>query len=202
MHSKRFKSTYLEAKLNDKIESYKNNLISVLENFDWKPVYALATEFLNCMRLKKQIFICGNGGSGANAIHMANDFIYGTEKRLGYGIKCHALTSNSATITCLANDEGYNHIFSHQMNVLANDGDILLILSGSGNSENIIEAVKTSKSMGIKTYGILGFDGGKVKDLVDTAIHFDVEDMQISEDLQMVVANIILQWLYDLREET
>lgn len=178
------------------IENYKTGLQKSLEEFDWTPVHELAAEFLDCIKTKRSVFVCGNGGSGANAVHIANDFLYGVAKTKGIGLRCHALSANPSVITCLANDEGYENIFSYQLAVQANPGDVLLVLSGSGNSPNILEAIKTAKEMGVKTYGILGYSGGKAKDMVETPIHFSVNDMQISEDLQMITANMVLQWLY------
>ena len=183
------------------IDLYQKNLISVLVNFDWLPVHQLAYEMYTCWKEDRQIFICGNGGSGANAVHMANDLIYGISKTFGHGLKCHALSANNSIVTCLANDEGYGNVFSYQIAVLAKKDDVLLVLSGSGNSENIINVIKTAQAKGLKTYGILGYSGGKAKEMVETPIHFAIDDMQISEDLQMIVVHIISQWLYKNRNE-
>jgi D-sedoheptulose 7-phosphate isomerase len=102
-------------------------------------------------------------------------------------------------LTCLANDEGYEEIFSLQLAVLGRKDDVLIALSGSGNSPNIVKALEQAKKMGIKTYAILGYKGGKAKALADVAIHFVVDDMQISEDMQLVVGHMIMQWLYQNR---
>lgn len=185
--------------LNQKIEQYRTNLHKSLEGFNWSPVEILANELLDCWKTKRTVYICGNGGSGANAAHMANDFLYGISKEKGSGLRCHALSANSSVLTCLANDEGYENIFSHQLAVMADKDDVLIVLSGSGNSANIIEALKTAKDKGMKTFGILGYSGGKAKAMLDTPIHFAIDDMQISEDLQMIVAHMISQWLYDQR---
>ena len=88
----------------------------------------------------KKLYICGNGGSAANAIHIANDFIF--TKSSKKNDKCRALTANNAIITCISNDVGYKYIFSKQLENKATKSDMLLILSGSGNSENLIEALK------------------------------------------------------------
>ena len=90
----------------------------------------------------KNIFICGNGGSGGNAIHIAIDFIYGAGITNNSGLKIEALTSNQSVITCLANDLGYENIFSEQLKVKATENDILIILSGSGNSKNVLKAIE------------------------------------------------------------
>lgn len=141
------------------------------------------------------VFICGNGGSAGNAIHLANDFIYGAGKNNGGGLKVEALSANSAVITCLANDIGYENIYSEQIRVKGIAGDMLIALSGSGNSPNIINAILQANAIGMKTHAILGFSGGRCKDLVKYPIHFAVNDMQIAEDLQLIVGHMCMQWL-------
>lgn len=178
-------------------ESYSLRLNNTLSNFDWSPVEKLACDLLESWRNKKQVFICGNGGSAGNAIHLANDFIYGIAKQTGKGMRINALSSNPSIITCLANDVGYENVFAEQLAVLGNEGDILIVLSGSGNSPNILEVVRKANKSNIKSYGILGFDGGECKKLVQVAIHFKINDMQISEDLQMIVGHVLMQWLYE-----
>ncbi len=162
-------------------------------------VYELAYSLKEAWRNRNNIFICGNGGSGGNAIHIANDFIYGTgacgsgEKIPG--LKVNALTSNPAILTCLANDTGFENIFSYQIKVKAERNDILIALSGSGNSPNIVSAIETANNMGLKTFGILAFDGGKCKDLVQYPLHFNVQDMQVAEDIQLIIGHLCMQWL-------
>jgi D-sedoheptulose 7-phosphate isomerase len=155
----------------------------------------LATSLLEIWRNDKQLFICGNGGSAGNAIHLANDFIYGAGRNQGRGLRVEALTANPAVLTCLANDIGYDNIFSEQLKVKGNMGDILLVLSGSGNSPNVIKALEVGNQLGMKTFAILGFSGGLCKELAQHPIHFNVDDMQIAEDLQLVVGHMCMQWL-------
>jgi D-sedoheptulose 7-phosphate isomerase len=143
----------------------------------------------------RSVYLCGNGGSAANAIHLANDFLYGVGVRKGRGLRVEALSANPAVVTCLANDLGYEHIFSAQLHVKGASGDVLIALSGSGNSPNIIKAIERANAIGMKTFAILGFSGGKCKDLAQTSLHFPVDDMQIAEDLQTVVGHICMQRL-------
>ena len=179
--------------------NYARRLQTVLVSADWSGVEILASDIFDCWQNGRRVFLCGNGGSAGNAIHLANDFLYGIAKRLGGGLKVMALSSNPAVITCLANDVGYDHIFSEQLAVQAEPGDLLIALSGSGNSPNIVRVIEQAKSMRVKSYAILGFSGGKCKQIVDIPIHFPVDDMQISEDLQMVVGHMLMQWLYERR---
>jgi len=176
--------------------SYKTNLKAALDELDLSCVERLANEFFDCWTSGRRIFICGNGGSAGNASHIANDFVYPVSKTFGSGIKIQSLSSNESVITCLANDEGYENIYSYQLSVLGSRGDVLIVLSGSGNSKNIINAVMTAKDVGIKTYGIIGFDGGACLPLLDNPIHVNVNDMQICEDMQTIIAHMVMQSLF------
>jgi len=178
---------------------YSSRLQSVLANADWAGVSSLALDMEACWKAGGHIYFCGNGGSAGNAIHMANDFVYGIAKQTGAGLKATALSANQSVMTCFANDIGYDSIFSEQIAVFARSGDLLIALSGSGNSPNIVNAIHQAKSQGVKTYAILGYSGGKCKDLADVAIHFPVNDMQIAEDLQLIVGHMLMQYLYGRR---
>ena len=147
----------------------------------------------------KNVYICGNGGSAANAIHIANDLHYGIGAcgpgpRLP-GLRIEALPANAGVITCLANDTGYENIYSHQLEVKAREGDILIALSGSGNSSNIVKALKVAERLRLRTFAILAFDGGQCKAVAHTSIHLEVSDMQIAEDTQLIVGHLCMQWL-------
>jgi len=140
-------------------------------------------------------YLCGNGGSAGNAIHLANDFLYGVGVKNGGGMRVEALSANPAVITCLANDIGYENIYAEQLRVKAHQGDVLIVLSGSGNSPNVVKALETGNAIGMKTFAILGFSGGLCKELAQCPIHFEIDDMQIAEDLQLIVGHICMQWL-------
>ena len=148
---------------------------------------------------RRQVFICGNGGSAANALHMANDFHYG----IGAcgpgpkipGLKVEALPANTGIITCLANDTGYENIFAHQLEVKANPKDLLIVLSGSGNSPNVVNALTKAQQLGMHSYAIVAFKGGKARELADYPIHFAIDDMQIAEDTQLIIGHLCMQWL-------
>lgn len=182
--------------------NYADRLASAVDSIPFDAVEKLGNEMLACWREGRQVFIFGNGGSAGNAIHLANDFLYGVSKQLGHALRVHALPSNSAVLTCLANDEGYEGIFFRQLAVLAQPGDIAIALSGSGNSPNIVRALEWCRKNGVKSFAVLGFNGGAAKSLSDAPIHVPVNDMQISEDLQLVVGHMLMQWLYAHRDTT
>ena len=107
-------------------------------------------------------------------------------------MKVHSLTANVAVNTCLANDTGYENIFSNQLSALADTHDILIVFSGSGNSPNVVEAIRVANTLGMKTHAILGFDGGKCKELADNPIHIPINNMQVAEDFQMMIGHILM----------
>ena len=185
----------------DFFSDYASRLQTSLATAEWSGVAQLAADIHECWLQKRQVFFCGNGGSAGNAIHLANDFLYGIAKRSGGGLRVNSLSANPAVITCLANDIGYDRIYSEQLSVLANPGDVLIVLSGSGNSPNIVAALEQAKALNVKSYAILGFTGGRCKELADVPIHFLVDDMQISEDLQLVVGHMLMQWLFANRPD-
>lgn len=174
------------------IKDYIEQIKLSIDQVDFSKIENIFIKLQEMKSNKGTLFICGNGGSSGNSSHLANDFIFGTDPK-GDGLSVEDLSANSAIITCLANDIGYEYIFSHQLKVKANSNDILMVLSGSGNSLNIIEAIETAKKKNMFVIGFLGFDGGKAKELVDLAIHFNISDMQISEDMQLVVGHLLMR---------
>lgn len=178
-------------------QAYQEKLCSVLQQYSWCNVAVLARALSIVSKENKQVFLCGNGGSAGNAIHLANDFLFGVRTGLGKGLRVEALAANPAVLTCLANDIGYEEIFSYQVQEKSNPGDILLVLSGSGNSPNVIRALEVGNELDLKTFAILGYSGGRCKNLAHHPIHFEIDDMQIAEDLQLIVGHMCMQWLCD-----
>lgn len=183
--------------MNEYVTRYAEKLTSAIRLPAMQDSLQLALWMKDAWKNGNSIYFCGNGGSAGNAIHLANDFIYGAGKKNGRGIRVEALSANPAVLTCLANDVGYEAIYSEQLKVKANPGDVLVVLSGSGNSPNVVQAIRTGNALGMKTCAILGFSGGKCKELAQLPIHFAIDDMQIAEDLQLSVGHICMQWLAD-----
>ncbi len=177
---------------------YAQRLARVLDQQDWSGVERLAEDMRAAWTFHRQIFLCGNGGSAGNAVHLANDFVYGVAKNNnGQGMRIHALPANTAVMTCLANDISYDEVFSQQLKVMAQKDDVLVVLSGSGNSPNVVRALEVGRDLGMRTSAILGYSGGKCKELADNVIHVPVDDMQISEDMQLIVGHMLMQQLCD-----
>lgn len=154
-----------------------------------------------------KIFIIGNGGSAANASHLAEDLaqqikgkktfeetqgVFDDEKR----IKAMSLTDNTPYITAIGNDYGYENIFVEQLRNIAEKYDVLIAISGSGNSPNILKAVEWSKKNGLFVFGFTGFNGGKLKETLEhTDIHVPINDMYITESIHLVIFHYIIDRL-------
>lgn len=178
----------------DSFSDYSVRLQGALAAFDWSCIASLAKVLRTTWAEGRRVILCGNGGSAANAMHIANDLLYGISMK-GVGIKVMALPANTSVLTCLANDLGYDEIFARQIRVLGEPGDVLIALSGSGNSPNVVKALEEARRRGMQSFAILGYSGGKCLGLADVPIHFPVNDMQICEDLQLVVGHMMMQWL-------
>jgi len=179
------------------ITDYSARLASALTLPAINEVPQLAAAFKSAWDNKKTIYLCGNGGSAGNAIHLANDFLYGAGLTRGIGLRIESLSANAAVLTCLANDIGYEEVYAEQLRVKANSGDVLVVFSGSGNSPNVVRALEMGNKLGMETFAILGFSGGKCKEVAKHPLHFAINDMQIAEDLQLIIGHMIMQWLCD-----
>jgi len=179
--------------------AYLNRLQGCFSAANLAAIETLARALRQAWIEGRHVYICGNGGSAANALHMANDLHYGIGAcgpgpKLP-GLRVEALPANSGVITCLANDTGYDNIYAHQLEVKARAEDLLIVLSGSGNSANVIRALETATNLSMTSFAIVAFTGGRCRELADVAIHFAVDDMQIAEDTQLVVGHLCMQWL-------
>lgn len=147
----------------------------------------------------RRVFIAGNGGSAATASHMACDLAkttLGKEKVLPVKrVRAIALTDNAPLITAWGNDVSYDVVFAEQLRNLADAGDLLIVITASGNSPNIIEAVKTAKELGMTTVGLLGFEGGKVKPMLDHAVVVNSSHFGYIEDAHSVINHLITDHL-------
>ncbi len=141
------------------------------------------------IQVAERIFVGGNGGSAAISNHLCCDFMKGG------GLEVMSLSCNTPLITAIANDLGYERSISFQLERLLNPGDIVLLISSSGNSPNIIEAAKVAKSRGAWIIGLTGFSGGKLKELADTSLHIPIDNYGIVEDCHQSIMHIISQYI-------
>ncbi|MDP2210052.1 MAG: D-sedoheptulose 7-phosphate isomerase [Bacteroidota bacterium] len=145
----------------------------------------------NALNNKKKILLCGNGGSAADSQHMATELVIRMSKPNRPAIPAIALTTDTSMLTAGGNDIGFENIFSRQVEALGNDGDILIAITTSGNSENIIRAINEAKKRGLTVIGFLGKDGGASKNLVDVPIIIPSNDTQRIQEGHITLAHII-----------
>ena len=178
------------------IKNYIGLEREVLSNLDVEQINA-ALNLLDETRLKKgRIYICGNGGSAATASHFQNDFNKGVSEYIEVPFRFHCLNDNMATIMAIANDIGYEEVFRFQLRGNLESNDILVAISGSGNSKNVINAVEYAKAQGNRIIGLSGYSGGKLKELSDISLHVPVNSMQVTEDVHMVFDHLMMSMFY------
>jgi len=146
------------------------------------------------------IYIFGNGGSAATASHYANDFNKGISEFTEKKFRFICLNDNVPTIMAVANDIGYEEIFRFQLKGKLTKKDLVIGISGSGNSKNVVNAIEYAKECGVRTLGITGYDGGKVKSIVDLSLHVPIKNMQITEDIHMIFDHLMMTVLCQVWE--
>jgi len=176
-------------------EWYRDEMVRRWQELDLKTIGVLAGWLKSARGTKKQIFILGNGGSAASASHMATDLSKTAAAKGKPLLRCLSLTDNTSFITAIGNDLGYDQVFVRQLENLLNRGDIVLMITGSGNSPNLLEAARFAKKKGAKTAALLGFDGGKLKKKVDLPILVPSTQYGCVEDLHMSVGHILAFYL-------
>ncbi len=177
--------------------AYTTNLIAILNQLDHQAVAAITQAFESVHRDKKRIYFAGNGGSASTCGHFVNDFHAGSKRHGGGGYRLIDLTSNIASLTALANDVGYDDVFAHQIDGIIEKGDALVVISASGNSKNLIRAVETAKAHGATAIGLLGFDGGALKNLCDVSLVVSTAQGQYGpvEDVHLIINHLISTYL-------
>jgi|TARA_B110000008_G_C16949746_1_gene555878 D-sedoheptulose 7-phosphate isomerase len=184
-------------------QSYKKNLINIINGVSDKEIASLIDVFIEARMKGSSIFFIGNGGSASTASHFVNDLSIGT-KSLDKPFRAFSLCDNQAVITAIANDYGYEHVFSKQLSALLKDEDVVVAISASGNSSNLIEAFNLSKKKGATTVGISAFDGGKLKEISDISIHVPTEKgaYGLAEDVHMMLDHLVTGYLMNyIRED-
>jgi len=188
-------------KISEFAQGYFSHLKSVLDKLDLESIEQLAAEFEDARNNGNTIFVAGNGGSATTASSMANDIGFDIIKKTGTKtpFKLLALTDNNAVLTAIANDVGYDNIFINQLKIHYRKGDKLLVISASGNSENVVRAANWVKEQGGKIIGFLGFEGGKLKELSDVTIHAitEVGEYGPVEDLHLIINHVLAHWFQE-----
>jgi len=187
-------------------KDYIKGLKDVLDRIPLEPVDEIIQAIELAQNNRQQVFVIGNGGSAATASHMMNDLCKGTLGHKGDApwprLRVIALTDNVSLMTAWANDTDYNHIFSEPLKNLAERGDLLVAISASGNSPNILAAVEAAKQIGVKVIGLTGFGGGKLANLADISFVVPSDGYGPVEDVHMILDHIITGYLYEKLKET
>lgn len=183
--------------MKNQIKAYYKREIATIEAMDFEEIERAVLAIRSAYERGANIYIFGNGGSAATSSHFACDFNKGICGNLEKKFNLICLNDNIPTIMAIANDFSYDDVFSFQLiNKLKSD-DLVLAISGSGNSKNIIKAVEYAKSIGCKVVGITGYSGGKLYQMADYHMHVPIEDMQITEDIHMSFDHMIYRVLTD-----
>jgi len=179
--------------------TYSSDFQALLGRVDPQEVEALAAAIEKAYRVGRFIFLIGNGGSGAGASHLCEDLAKGTlsdperQKRM----KVLSLTDNVAYILALANDLGYETIFVEQLRNVASPGDLLIAISGSGHSPNVLRAVEWANANGMTTFGVTGYDGGRLRQIAQAVLHVPCHNMGTVE----AVHSVVFHYLVDVLRE-
>lgn len=174
------------------VKAFLDRVGAELNRLDPAEIKSLADAIYDCYRHGRFVFVCGNGGSGSNASHFCEDLGKGTLRRCDFDndqkkrLKILSLTDNTPYILAWGNDEGFDRVFVEQLKNLASAGDLLIAISGSGNSPNILRAVEWANRHGLHTFGCTGFTGGKLRSLARQSFHVPLDDMGIVESLHLV----------------
>jgi len=174
-------------------DEYLSHLFTLIEHLDREVFRAVIEEFSWARQSGNTIFIIGNGGSAATASHFAEDLLLGPKKFNNDPFRAIALTDSSAAITAIANDDGYDNSFLMQIETLFSPGDVVVGISASGNSRNVIRALDFANTNNGVTVGIVGFDGGRMKDVCKHTIHVETEkgNYEPVEDLHLIICHCI-----------
>lgn len=178
------------------INTYLEHEIDTLKALDVNEINAALNLLLETFENGNTVFVFGNGGSSATASHFQNDFNKGVSEHTEKKFNFQCLNDNVATVMAVANDIGFDEVFRFQLVGHMWPGDVVMAISGSGNSKNVLNAVEYAKSQGAKVIGLTGFGGGKLKELSDVSLHVPVNSMQITEDIHMVFDHLMMSIFY------
>jgi D-sedoheptulose 7-phosphate isomerase len=173
------------------ITSYTTSLQEVLHRLPFVDIAHAADEILAAGERGSMIFILGNGGSASTASHFACDLAKGTRQPGRRPFRVMALTDNVPLITAWANDTAYDRIFAEQLRPLVQPDDLVIGVSGSGNSPNVLEAMRLAREVGARTIGWSGFNGGRLRELVDVSVVVPCDSMEQIEDVHLIVEHAI-----------
>ena len=183
------------------IDIYLEHEIKTLRALDIDAINATLNLLLEAFEGGNTIYIFGNGGSSSTASHYQNDFNKGISEHTEKKFNFLCLNDNVATVMAVANDIGFEEVFRFQLQGHLKPGDLVMAISGSGNSKNVINAVEYARECGNKVIGLTGFSGGKLRELSDISLHVPINSMQITEDIHMVFDHLMMSIFYKSLEK-
>ena len=181
--------------IEQEIEIYFGKVIDALNRVDRKSLPRFSDLLLEAYHKEGTIFVFGNGGSGNTASHFCGDFTKGVSYGLDKRFKILCLNDNISALMAIANDVSYEDIFVEQLKNFVRKDDLVIGISCSGNSVNVIKALEYANAMGAVTVAFCGFAGGKIKGIANLAIHVDINDMEVSEDIHLIIFHCMKQIL-------
>ena len=174
------------------INDYISDEINVINSLDVRDIADVVSVLEDARVNGKRVFTCGNGGSAATASHFVCDLEKGASENKTPRFDAECLSDNTPTMMAISNDLSYEDALAQRLINKGHEGDVLICISGSGNSENIVRAATIAKRMKMIVIGLVGYDGGKIKEMSDYCVHANIENMQISEDIHMILDHIIM----------
>lgn len=184
------------------MKDYTNQIVDYIElekktldSLELSEINSVLGELEAVYRREGNVFIFGNGGSAATASHFANDFNKGISEYTEKKFRFQCLNDNVATVMAIANDIGYEDVFAFQLRGRIGADDLVIGISGSGNSKNVLRAIEYANESGVRTIGITGYDGGKLVALAKVSLHVPINNMQITEDIHMMFDHLMMSIL-------
>lgn len=174
------------------IKDYLEMEINILKELDQNEINKAMNLLEETRKKGSNVYVFGNGGSAATASHMENDFNKGVSEKLKKKYRFQCINANIATIMAIANDYGYDLVFEQQLENKLRVDDVIVAISGSGNSENVLKAVEYAKKQGCKVIGMTGYSGGRLKELSDISLHVPLDNMQITEDIHIMFNHMMM----------
>ena len=178
--------------------NYVNQKNNLLQNINFIELDKIINLLKKCFKNNNTVYTCGNGGSSTLADHFACDFIKQSNNKTNLQVKSISLTSNFSLISAIANDINFDEIFSFQIEKLCKKNDVLFLFSVSGNSPNLVKAIKKAKKMSVKTISFTGFDGGKLAKMSDLNLNFPIANYGIVEDCHVSLMHYLSQYLRNI----
>jgi D-sedoheptulose 7-phosphate isomerase len=181
-----------------KIDAYLKKLNHTIEHLNQKDISEVLNILADAYQTGKKIIIFGNGGSASTASHLASDFNKGVSLGKSKRFKVISLCDNIPTIMAISNDQSYDDIFLIQIQNFLEPQDVVIGISGSGNSINVLKAIEYANQQGATTIGFTGYNGGKLKEVANHSLDANIDDMQISEDIHMIFNHMMMQILCEV----